>query len=133
MDAYNWSKKKVLDTYKSNWLLTCCRLCTSKVHSTQCDILLCCLKCLPLWGLTSYPTYWGGPHYPDSARKAWMISCRCTYLQVYYALPNFEINNIFVIVDAWTRRWLALFFTFLPLYLYFYNKIFTSLRWEFML
>ncbi|XP_017976048.1 PREDICTED: uncharacterized protein LOC18599155 isoform X2 [Theobroma cacao] len=32
------------------------RLCTSKVCSTHCDFLLCCLKCLTLWNFTPHST-----------------------------------------------------------------------------
>lgn len=48
---------EVLDIYNSNWLLIYCRLCASKVYSTHSDILLCRLKCLSLWDITSHPSY----------------------------------------------------------------------------
>ncbi|XP_025654432.1 uncharacterized protein [Arachis hypogaea] len=33
------------------------RLCASEVHSTHCNIILCCLKCFTLWNLTSHQAY----------------------------------------------------------------------------
>lgn len=54
------------------------RLCTSKVCSAHSDIILCRLKCLTLWNLSTHQTHWRGPHCPISSWETQMITWRCT-------------------------------------------------------